>query len=165
MAGIQVDDAASIMTEVTTIFLGDQDDRYVFLRADRKEVSKTMNNFIVKRKALMALTQEERDEDMEVEARFIDSDQARVYLAMNTTAWVRLTHRSLDTHNDYDREMLCKIADYVERCRVIVCSAPFFSTQSDETTRKSVFLTRDEIVPLRNEFIQVPSEAPTQVPR
>ena len=68
LAGIQVNDAASIMTEVNTIFLGDQDDRYVALRADRKEILKSMNTFIVERKALMALTQEQRDKDFEVEA-------------------------------------------------------------------------------------------------
>ena len=66
MACISIDDAASIMTEVTTIFLGDQDDRYVTLRVDSKELSKAMNRFVLERRALMALTQEERDEDMEV---------------------------------------------------------------------------------------------------
>ena len=154
MAGIQVNDAASIMTEVTTIFLGDQDDqddRYVILRADRKEISKCMNNFIVERKALMAVTQKQCDEDFEIEARYIDSDQARVYLAMNTTAWVQSAHNTLDAYNDYDREMLGKMADYVEKCRVIMCSAPFFATQSDETSRKAVFLTREDIVPSRKD--------------
>ena len=46
MAGIQINEAATIMTEVTTIFQGDQDQRYVNLRADRKEISKHMNTFV-----------------------------------------------------------------------------------------------------------------------
>ena len=151
MAGIQVNDAASIVTEVTTIFLGGQDDRYVALRADRKEILKEMDKFIVERKALLALTQEERDEDFENEARLIDSDQARVYVAMNTTAWVQGAHNTLDAFTEYDKEMLRKMADYVERCRLTVCSAPFFATQSDETSRKAVFLTREDIVPSRTD--------------
>ena len=129
MACITINDAASIMTEVTTIFLGDQDDRYVALRADRKELSKAMNHFVLERRALMALTQEERDEDMEVEARFIDVDQERVYLAMN--AWVRSAHGSLEVYNDYNRDMLG---------RIIACSTPFFTTQNNETTRNSCVL-------------------------
>ena len=99
MAGIKINDTASIVTEVTTIFLGDQDERYVALRADRKELSKGMNKFINERKALMALTQQERDEDFKNEARLIDSDQARVYLAINTTAWVQGAHNTLDAFN------------------------------------------------------------------
>ena len=134
MARIHINDAASIVMEVTTIFLGNQDERYVALRTDRKELSKGMNKFILERKTLMALTQEERNEDFENEARLIDSDQARVYLAMNTTAWVQGAHNTLDAFNEYDKEMLGKMADYVERCRLIVCSAPFFATQSDETS-------------------------------
>ena len=58
-----------------------------------------MNKFILGRKALMALTQEESDEDFENEVCLIDSDQARVYLAMNTTAWVQGAHSTLDAFN------------------------------------------------------------------
>ena len=47
--------------------------------------------------------------------------------------------------------MLGKMADYVERCRVNVCSAPFFATQSEETSRKAIFLTREDIVPSRSD--------------
>ena len=79
-----------------------------------------MNKFILERKALKAMTQEERDEDFDNKARMLDSDQARVYLAMNTTLWVRGAHGALDAFNTYDKEMLGKIADYVERCRLIV---------------------------------------------
>ena len=43
------------------------------------------------------------------------------------------------------------MADYVERCRVNVCSAPFFATQSEETSRKAIFLTREDIVPSRSD--------------
>ena len=105
------------MTEVTTIFNGDQDDRYIALRADRKELLKAVNHFVIERKALLAMTPEEREEDMEVEARFIDVDQERVYLAMNINAWVRSAHNALDVFNDYDRDMLGRIA--VKRCRII----------------------------------------------
>ena len=73
----------------------------------------------------MAVTQEQRDEDFEVEARFIDSDQARVYLAMNTIAWIRSAHNTLDAYNDYDREMLGRMADYVKRCSHRVLCALF----------------------------------------
>ena len=83
------------------------------------------------------MTPEEREEDMEVEARFIDVDQERVYLAMNINAWVRSAHDALDVFNDCDRDMLGRIADYVERCRVITSSAPFFTAL---TTKQSVTL-------------------------
>ena len=88
MAGILINDNASVLTELTTIFQGDQDERYVYLCADRKELLRNMNKFIAERKALLAMTQDERDADFDNEARLIDSDQARVYLAMNTTSWV-----------------------------------------------------------------------------
>ena len=110
-----------------------------------------MNKFSVEHRALMAMTQQESEEDFENESRLIDSDQARVYLAMNTTAWVQGAHNTLDAFNQYDKEMLGRMADYVERCSIIVCSAPFFATQNDETSRKAVFLTRDDIVPTRND--------------
>ena len=90
------------------------------------------------------MTPEEREEDIEVEARFIDVDQERVYLVMNINAWVLSAHGALDVFNDYDRDMLGRIADYVERCRIIACSAPFFTAQNDETTRNSVFCVRKE---------------------
>ena len=120
MAGIQINDTASVLTEVMTIFLGDQDERYVSLRANRKELSRNMNKFTLERKALLAMTQEDRGEDFDNEARLLDSDQARVYLAMNTAWWVRGAHGALDAFNTYDKEMLGKMADYVERCRLIV---------------------------------------------
>ena len=88
MAGIQINDAASIMTEVTTIFNGDQDERYVMLRSMRKEISKAVNVFIANRKALLAMSLAEIDADIEIEATQMDNDQSRVYLAMNTADWV-----------------------------------------------------------------------------
>ena len=62
------------------------------------------------------MTPEECEEDMEVEARFIDVDQERVFLAMNINAWVHSAQETLDVYNDYDRDMLRRVADYVERC-------------------------------------------------
>ena len=53
---------------------------------------------------------------MEGEARFIDVDQERVFLAMNINAWVHSAQETLDVYNDYDRDMLRRVADYVERC-------------------------------------------------
>ena len=106
MAGIQINDGASIMTEVTTIFQDNQDEQYVNLRADRKAVSVAMNKFVVERRALMAMSQEDRDADFEIQGQEMDSDQARVYLAMNTTAWVQGAHSTLDPYNQYDKAML-----------------------------------------------------------
>ena len=76
-----------------------------------------MTKFIVERKALMALSQQERDDHFENEARLIDSDQARVYLAMNTTVWVHGAHNVLDAFNDYDKEMLGKMVIVVQSHR------------------------------------------------
>ena len=155
MAGIQINEAASIMTEVTTIFQDNRDERYVNLQADQKEISKTINNFVNERRALMAMTQEDIDANFdanfEISAQQLDSDQARAYLAMNTAAWVQGAHTSLDPYNQYDKAMLCKMADYVYRIRIIVESAPFFATPDNETNRKAVFLTRDDIVPTRSD--------------
>ena len=68
MAFISINDAASIVT----IFNGNLDERYIALRSEQK--------------ALIAMTPEDREEDMEVEARLIDVDQERVFLAMNVNA-------------------------------------------------------------------------------
>ena len=59
----------------------------------------------------MAMTQEDIDADFEIGAKQLDSDQARVYLAMNTAAWVRGAHATLDPYNQYDNAMLGKMAD------------------------------------------------------
>ena len=139
------------MIEVTTIFQDHQDERYVNLRADRKEISNAMNIFVFERRALMAMTQEDIDADFKIGARQLDSDQARTYFAMNTAAWVQGAHTTLDPYNQYDKAMLGKMANYVERIRIIVDSAPFFATLDDETNRKAVFLTRDDTVPMRSD--------------
>ena len=67
MAFININNATSIVTEVTTIFNGNLDKRYMALRSDRKELSKAVTNFIIEK--LIAMTPEDREEDMEVEAR------------------------------------------------------------------------------------------------
>ena len=136
MAGIQINETASIFTEVTTIFQDNQDERYVHLRADCKELSKHVNNFVSERKIQMAMTQEDIDADFEIGARQLDSDQARVYLAMNAAAWVRGAHATLDPFNQYDNAMLGKMADYIERITIIVGSCSFFATPDDATNRK-----------------------------
>ena len=94
---------------------------------------------------------EEREEDMEVEVRFINVDQERVFLAIIINAWVHSAQETLDVYSNYDRDVLGRIADYVERCRVITSSAPFFTTLNEERSRNSVILMRDEIVPSRND--------------
>ena len=80
----------------------------------------------------------------------MDSDQARVYLAMNTADWVRSAHATLDSFNQYDNTMLGKMANYVERIKLIIGSEPFFAPPSDETNRQAIFPLRDKIVPTRN---------------
>ena len=94
------------MTEVTTIFQDNQEERYVNLRVNRKAISIAMNKFVKERWALTAKTQEDRDEDFEIQGQEMDSDQARAYLAMNTTSWVQGAHSTLDPYNQYDRAML-----------------------------------------------------------
>ena len=84
MAGIHINNAASIMTKLTTIFQGDLDERNINLRAASKEISKVVNVFLDEQKTLMAMTQAEVDADFEIGGRQLDSDQARVFLAMNT---------------------------------------------------------------------------------
>ena len=151
MAFISINDTAYIVTEVTTIFNGNLDKRCNALRADRKELSNAVTKFVVKRVALLAMKPEEHDEDMEVEARFIDVDKERVFLAMNVNAWVRSAQETLDVYNDYDRDMLGRVADYVERFIVITSSAAFFTTLNDKRRRNPIILTRDDIVPSRTD--------------
>ena len=92
MAGIQIGDAASIMTELTTIFNGDQEDRYVLLRSIRKEISVTVNKFLKDQKALQAMTLEEIEADVEIEGVQGDNDQARLYVVLNTVYWIKTAH-------------------------------------------------------------------------
>ena len=84
-----------------------------------------------------------------MEVELIDVDQERVFLVMNVNAWVRTAQETLDVYNDYDRDMLGRVADYVDRCRIIINSQPFFTPLNDERRRNSVALTRDKIVPSR----------------
>ena len=91
MAGIQID-AASIMTELTTIFNGDQEDRYVMLRSIRKEISVTVNKFLKDRKALQAMTAEEIVADVEIEGVQGNNDQSCLYVVLNTVDWVKTAH-------------------------------------------------------------------------
>ena len=137
MAGIQINDGASIMTEVTTIFQDNQDERYVNLQADRKAISIAMNKFVKERWALTAKTQEDRDADFEIEGREMESNQARVYLAMNTTAWVQGAHSTLDPYNQYDKAMLGKMADYVEGKLLLLDRHPSSRLQMTPTERPS----------------------------
>ena len=85
------------MTELTTIFNGDQDDRYVMLRSTRKEISKTVNTFLKDRKALLAMTPDEIAADVEIEGVQMDSDQSPLYIVMNTVDWVKTAHGCLDS--------------------------------------------------------------------
>ena len=55
----------------------------------------------------------------------------------------------MDVYNDYDRDMLGRVADYVDRCRTI--NSAFFTTLNDKRIRNSVILARDEIVPSRTD--------------
>ena len=151
MVGIQIGDAASIMTEITTIFNGDQDDRYVTLRSIRKEISVTVNNFLKTRKALMAMTLEEIEADVEIEGVQGDNDQSRLYVVLNTVEWVKTVHGCLDSYNQFDNAMLGKMADYVEKIGLLIGAEHFFSPPSEEVQRKAIFPTRDEIVLVRSE--------------
>ena len=99
----------------------------------------------------MAMTQAKINADFEIGGRQLDSNQARVYLAMNTAAWVRGAHVTLDPFNQYDKTMLGKMADYIERITIIVGSCPFFATPDDNMNRKAIFPSRDDIVLTRSE--------------
>ena len=149
MAGIQIGDAASIMTELTTIFNGDQEERYVMLRTMLKEILLTVNKFLKERTALQAMTAEEIEADVEIEGIQGDNDQARLFVVLNTVEWVKAAHGCLDAWNQFDNAMLGKMADYVEKIRVLIGAEDFFSPPSDDFRRKSVFPTRDEIIIVR----------------
>ena len=151
MAFINIADA-SIVTEASTIFNSSLDERYINLRTIRKDLSKVVTKFVVERKALLAMTPEELSDNMEVEERLIDVDQERVFLVMNVNAWVHTAQETMDVYNDYyDRDMLGRVADYVDRCRIIINSQSFFTRLNDERRRNSVILTRDKIVPSRSD--------------
>ena len=149
MAFINIADA-SFVTNAKTIFNGNLEEWYVNLRLVRKDISRAVTDFVNNRKELLVLTPKETADNME-EERFIDVDQEQVFLVMNVNSWVRTAQETLDIYNNYDRDMLGRVADYVDRCRIIVNSQPFFTTINDERRRNSVFLTMDEIVPSRSD--------------
>ena len=151
MALINIADASPIVTNVTTIFNGSFDERYVALRLIRKDIPKAVTKFVIERKELLALTPEDIANNMEVEERRIFVDQERVFLVMNVNAWVHTAQETLDVYNNYDRDMLGRVADNVDRCRIIINSQPFFTPVNDERRRNSIILTRDEIVPSRSD--------------
>ena len=132
MAFINIADA-SIVTEASTIFNSSLDERYINLRTIRKDLSKVVTKFVVERKALLAMTPEELSDNMEVEERLIDVDQERVFLVMNVNVWVHTAQETLDVYNNYDRDMLGRVANYVDRCRIINSQA-FFTTLNNERT-------------------------------
>ena len=139
------------MTELTTIFNGDQEDRYVMLWSIRKEISLTVNKFLTDRKALKAMTPDEIAADVEIEGIQGDNDQSSQYVVMNTADWVRTAHGCLDSYNQFDNAMLGKMADYVEKIGLLIGAEHFFSPPSEEVQRKAIFPTRDEIVLVRSE--------------
>ena len=149
MAGIQIGDSASIMTEMTSIFNGDQEERYVILRGIRKEISASVNTFLTKRTALLAKTPAEIAADVEIEAEQGDNDQSRTYIVMNTVGWVKTAHGCLDCYNHFDNAMLGRIANYMEMIALLLGAEQFFSTPSEDDALKSVFPTRDQIVMVR----------------
>ena len=149
MAGIHIGDSASIMTEQTTIFNGDQEERYVVLRGIRKEISASVNVFGEKRTALLAMTPAQIAADVEIEAEQGDNDQSRVYIVMNIVGWVKTAQGCLDCHNHFDNAMLGRIADYVEKIKLVLGVEDYFSPLGEDDAAKSVFPTRDQIVMVR----------------
>ena len=149
MAGIQIGDSASIMTDMTSIFNGDQEERYIVLRGIRKEILASVNVFLTKRTALLAKTPAEIAADIEIEAEQGDNDQSRVYIGMNTVGWVKTAHGCLDAHNHFDNTMLGRIADYVEKIALILGAENYFAPLSAEDALKAQFPNRDQIVMVR----------------
>ena len=150
-AYITINDGASIITEATTIFNGDTE-RFVNLLSTRKEISKAINTFINNRREVMAITPEQRAEYMEAEEKIIDVDQERMIRVLNINAWVRSAQGLFDVYNDYDINMLNGVAACVEKSRLIINANPFISTVNNETRRKSVVMSKDKIVPPRNDI-------------
>ena len=149
MAGIQIGETASIMTEQTSIFNGDQEQRYVVLRGVRKEISAYVNSFLAKRKLLLSKTPEEKAADFEIDAEMGDNDHARVCIALNAVEWIETAQGSLDPHNQYDNGMLTRIADYVEKVALIMGAEPYFTPLSEADAARARFPTRDQIVLVR----------------
>ena len=92
----------------------------------------TVNNFLKTRKALMAMTPEEIEADVEIEGVQGDNDQSRLNVVLNTVEWVKTAHGCLDSYNQFDNAMLGKMADYVEKIKLLIGAEQFFSPPSDE---------------------------------
>ena len=125
-APLVVADNASAITDAMAIFNGRMNERFVDLRAMRKDISKAITAFLNGQRELAALPALKRLE-FDVADQIDDCDQQRKDLIANLNNWVDAAHAKLDMNNHFDKSMIENIARYVERASLAIGGAPFFS--------------------------------------
>ena len=89
---------ASAVTASTSIFDGRLDERFVDLRAQRKDISKAITAFMNGHRELVALPARRRL-DLDLAEQIDDCDQDRKDLIANLNNWVDAAHAKLDMNN------------------------------------------------------------------
>ena len=128
-------DDISTGSGATTIFDSNQEPRFAELHEIRKQISQSINNFIVDHSSASKIPKE-RWEDLEIFDQLQDVDMARSLVALNVKNWICHAHTLLDLNNIFDRAMLWKMASYVQRVTRHLTSNPFLVEASVDAIRE-----------------------------
>ena len=134
-----VADSASIVTGATRIFNGSEDERFVNLRTQHKEILKAITLFVNEHREIHA-NPGEQWKDMEVAERIDDVNTNQNFLIGNIN-WIKLAQDSLDPFNHFDRGMLESDVGYVKRARIQV-TANYLRPR-----RKCTIKAKDDFLP------------------
>ena len=115
---------SSTSSSLTTIFDGNSEPRYEELRAERKLITKSIKDFLEKRRKFDAVTEKDLDKDFGLVDEGMDVDIMRQDIALNIRSWVSKAHDNLDINADVDRVMLARMSGYVERVRLCLIRNP-----------------------------------------
>ena len=143
-------DTFSTGSGATTIFDSNQEPRFVELRELRQQITQSINHFVVERRAASVIPKDQREADqlsLDVFEELQDIDMKRSLVVLNVKNWIRHAHTLLDANNVFDRTMLRKMSNYVERVRRHLTNNPFLVEFSVDATRECVLPSLEEVLP------------------
>ena len=135
-----------MVTDATTIFNGCDEERFIALRAQRKEITKAITSFVNKHRAIRDIPREQW-EDMAVGEQLDDVDANRKFLIGNINNSIKLAQDTQDPFYHFDRGMLESVVGYVERARIQVAACFFFCETTEEVKLRCTIKAKDNILP------------------
>ena len=140
-------DELSTGSGATTIFDSNQEPRFAELRDIRKQITQSINKFVIDRRSASKIPKEKWEDDLEIFDQLQEIDMNRSLVALNVKNWIRQAHSLLDVNNVFDRTMLRKIAGYVDRVRRHLANNPFLVELSVDAEKECVLPSTQEILP------------------